>query len=76
MEVPFIDHPSAKLQQYLPQHYILEPISLEFLLHMEIRKVELRKPPVEEVIQETIKQLHWEDHPNVEKFKKMRISRM
>lgn len=70
MEVPFLDHPSTKQQKYLPQHYILEPISLEFLLHIDIRKVELRKPLIEEVIQETIKQLHWEDNPNINKFKK------
>ena len=42
-----------------PQHFLLQPISLELQVHLDMRRVELRKPSVEEAVSYVSSQLGW-----------------
>lgn len=70
MEIPFVKECSPSLLPFCPQHFILEPVSLELQIHIDLRKVELRKPPVEEVVHAAIEQLGWEQDLPVKKLMK------
>lgn len=70
METPFVKECSSSLLPFCPQHFILEPVSLELQIHIDMRKVELRKPPVEEVVHSAVEQLGWEQDLPVKKLMK------
>ena len=73
MKVPFSDshtslHPSLK--QLVPVHYILKPISLELRIHLDMRKTELRKPALNDVLVAATNQLQWSTDDQLRAFQR------
>ena len=73
MKVPFSDshtslHPSLK--QLVPVHYILKPISLELRIHLDMRKTELRKPALNDVLAAATNQLQWSSDDQLRAFQR------
>lgn len=54
MSAPFLDSVPSKFQNVLPREYVLQPISAELNLLLDMRKVEQRRPSVEEAISSTL----------------------
>ena len=54
MSAPFLDSVPSKFQNILPREYVLQPISAELNLLLDMRKVEQRRPSVEEAISSTL----------------------
>ena len=50
MIAPFLDSVPTKFQSILPRDYLLQPISAELNLLLDLRKVEQRRPSVEKAI--------------------------
>ena len=51
--------PFSSSSPLTPKHYLLQPISLELNLHLDMRRVELRRPSVEEAVSFVCSQLQW-----------------
>lgn len=60
---------SSKLACFSPQHFILEPISLHLHAQLDTRPVELRKRPVDEVVEEVAAELGWSN--KIDQFKRI-----
>lgn len=60
---------SSKLVCFSPQHFILEPISLHLHAQLDTRAVELRKRPVDEVVEEVAAELGWSE--KIDQFKRI-----
>ena len=60
---------SPKLACFSPQHFILEPISLHLHAQLDTRAVELRKRPVDEVVEEVAAELGWSE--KIDQFKRI-----
>ena len=54
MSAPFLDSVPTKFQNVLPREYVLQPISAELNLLLDMRKAEQRRPSVEEAISSTL----------------------
>ncbi len=51
---------SGEYTDYIPQHYILNDVSVSLKVDADTRGIELRKPTPEKVVKEAFKQLGWD----------------
>ena len=59
MKVPFLNQVPTKLQSFLPREFILYPISLNLRLIMDMRKVENRRPSIDDALSVTFQEFHY-----------------